>query len=59
LVFKLTKVSGRAIRDIEMKNTFSFFMTDPESASRLYNQKNMKWNGREISIKKAEEVKQR
>jgi ATP-dependent RNA helicase DeaD len=58
VIFKLTKVSGRAIRDIDMKNTFSFFMTDSESASKLCSQKNMVLKGREITIKKAEEVKQ-
>lgn len=57
-IFKLTKISGRAIRDIEMKNTYSFFMTDPESAALLCNAKNMKLKGREILIKRAEEVKQ-
>jgi hypothetical protein len=58
VIFKNTKVSGRAIRDIEMKNTFSFFMTDPESAAKLCSVKNMKLKGREITIKKAEDVKQ-
>ncbi|HEX5626248.1 MAG TPA: DEAD/DEAH box helicase [Saprospiraceae bacterium] len=57
LIFKLTSVSGRAIRDIEMKNTFSFFMTDPESASRLLGKKNLKVKGRDIQFKRAEDVK--
>ncbi len=57
VIFKNTKVSGRAIRDIEMKNTFSFFMTDPESAAKLCSIKNMKIKGRDIMIKKAEDVK--
>lgn len=58
-MFKLTKVSGRSIRDIDMKNTFSFFMTDPESASRLCGQKNLNLNGREIQIKRADEMKEK
>jgi ATP-dependent RNA helicase DeaD len=58
IIFKLTKVSGRAIRDIDLKNTFSFFMTDIDSATKLVLSKNMKFKGREITIRKAEEVKQ-
>ncbi len=58
IIFKLTKVSGRVIRDIDMKNTFSFFMTDADSASKLCGQRNMVLKGREILIKKADEVKQ-
>jgi ATP-dependent RNA helicase DeaD len=58
VIFKFTKVSGRAIRDIDMKNTFSFFMTDAESAAKLCSSKNMKLKGRDILIKKAEEVKE-
>lgn len=51
-IFKLTKISGRAIRDIDMKNTYSYFMTDPESSSKLLHCKNLKYKGREIQIKK-------
>lgn len=50
-IFKLTKISGRAIRDIDMKNTYSYFMTDPESSSKLLHCKNLKYKGREIQIK--------
>ena len=58
VIFKNTKVSGRAIRDIDMKNTFSFFMTDTDNARKLCSIKNIKIKGREILIKRAEEMKE-
>ncbi len=57
VVFKLTKISGRSMRDIDMFNSYSFFMTDEQSAKKLATLKGLKWNKREIQFKRADEKK--
>ena len=58
VIFKHTKVSGRNVRDIEMKGVYSFFMTDPESADRMCSIRNANFNGRSIRIQNAEDQKE-
>lgn len=58
LIFKNTKVSGHAIKDIEMKGVYSFFQTDEQSAQKILNQfKNVTSHDREVRIHIAEEQK--
>ncbi|MCC6754008.1 MAG: DEAD/DEAH box helicase [Saprospiraceae bacterium] len=57
LIFKLTSVSGRAIRDIDMFNSYSFFVTDADSARRLEGQKGLKWKKREVTFRRADAKK--
>ena len=59
VVFKLTKISGRSMRDIDMFNSYSFFMTDEQSAKKLAGLKGIKWNKREIQFKRADDKKER
>lgn len=58
VIFKLTRVSGRAIRDIDMFNTYSFFMTDSDSAETLLKLKGLSWKKRAIHMKSADTKKQ-
>ena len=58
IIFKQTKVSGRAIKDIEMKGVYSFFMTDPESAAKLTAIQNANYQGRPVRIQHASEQKE-
>lgn len=58
IIFKLTKVSGRLIRDIEMKGVYSFFMTDADNAGPLLNMKNAQYQGRPVRIQEATEQKE-
>lgn len=55
VIFKLTNVSGRAIRDIDLFNSYSFFMTDAQSADKLCRLKSLQWKKRDITFKKAED----
>lgn len=57
LVFKLTNVSGRAIRDIDMFNSYSFFVTDVQSADKLVSNSGVKWKKRAIVFKRADTKK--
>ncbi len=57
IIFRATKISGRLIRAIEMKNVFSFFMTDKETAIRLSRVKSAKYQGRLLKILPATELK--
>ncbi|MCC6816090.1 MAG: DEAD/DEAH box helicase [Saprospiraceae bacterium] len=57
IVFKTTKVSGRAVKDIEMKGVYSFFMTDTESAEIMIKSRNGSFKGRPIRIQKASDRK--
>lgn len=54
LIFKLTKVSGRAIRDIDMYNSYSFFQTDSQYADQLVSCSGVKWKSRSIQFKRAD-----
>ncbi|MBK9270990.1 MAG: DEAD/DEAH box helicase [Saprospiraceae bacterium] len=58
LIFKHTRVSGRAVRDIEMKGVYSFFITDGESAEQMRKMKNASFNGRPLRIDLASEQKE-
>jgi ATP-dependent RNA helicase DeaD len=58
IIFKQTKVSGRAIRDIEMKGVYSFFMTDAESAAKLVASSTAQFKGRPVRIQEATEQKE-
>ena len=53
IIFKHTKISGRNVRDIEMKGVYSFFMTDPQSAEVMCKMSESSYNGRPIRIQKA------
>ncbi|MEP7194928.1 MAG: DEAD/DEAH box helicase [Saprospiraceae bacterium] len=53
IIFKHTKISGRNVKDIEMKGVYSFFMTDPESADRMCSLKDSDFNGRPLRIQRA------
>ncbi len=55
IIFKTTKVSGRAVKDIEMKGVYSFFMTDKKSAEIMCKLKNNNYQGRPIRIQLASE----
>ncbi len=55
IIFQNTKVSGRAVKDIEMKGVYSFFMTDSQSAETMCNVKNGNFKGRPIRIQHASE----
>ncbi|MBK8954932.1 MAG: DEAD/DEAH box helicase [Saprospiraceae bacterium] len=54
VIFKLTHVSGRMIRDIDLFNSYSFFLTDTQSADKLCSLKGLKWKKRDITFKRAE-----
>lgn len=58
VIFKTTKVSGRAVRDIEMKGVYSFFLTDSDSAAKMCKVKNGSYNGRPVRIQNASEQKE-
>jgi ATP-dependent RNA helicase DeaD len=58
LIFKNTKVSGRAVRDIEMKGVYSFFMTDRDSADQMCQVTNASFNGRPFRIDEASKQKE-
>lgn len=58
LIFKHTRVSGRAVKDIEMKGVYSFFIADPESADQMKKIKNANYNGRPLRIDFASEQKE-
>ncbi|MBK7810335.1 MAG: DEAD/DEAH box helicase [Saprospiraceae bacterium] len=58
LIFKHTRVSGRAVRDIEMKGVYSFFVTDADSAEQMKKMKNAVYNGRPLRIDLASEQKE-
>lgn len=53
IIFKSTKVSGRSVRDIEMKGVYSFFMADSKSAEIMCKVKGATFNGRPIRIQLA------
>ncbi len=54
IIFKTTKVSGRNVKDIEMKGVYSFFMTDAQSADAMCSVSNGDYNGRPVRIQHAE-----
>ncbi|MBK6818069.1 MAG: DbpA RNA binding domain-containing protein [Bacteroidetes bacterium] len=58
LIFKNTKVSGRAVRDIEMKGVYSFFMTDRDSADQMCQVTSATFNGRPFRIDEASKQKE-
>lgn len=58
MIFKHTKVSGRAVKDIEMKGVYSFFIADHESAEQMRKIKNANFNGRPLRIDLASEQKE-
>ena len=53
IIFKSTKVSGRSVRDIEMKGVYSFFMADSKSAEIMCKVKGATFKGRPIRIQLA------
>lgn len=56
LIFKASKVSGHAIKDIQMKGVYSFFETDARSAERILNGfKNVQAFGRSVRIERTED----
>ncbi|MDQ3140956.1 MAG: DEAD/DEAH box helicase [Bacteroidota bacterium] len=57
LIFQNSKVSGRNIKDIEMKGVYSFFMTDEDSAARMRSMTNAQYAGRPLRIQLASEQK--
>lgn len=54
IIFKTTKVSGRAVKDIEMKGVYSFFMADASDADQMLKSKDGVFKGRPLRIQKAE-----
>lgn len=58
IIFQMTKVSGRQVKDIEMKGVYSFFMTDPESAEKMCKPKLGQYKGRPVRIQSADEQKE-
>ncbi|MBK8243077.1 MAG: DEAD/DEAH box helicase [Saprospiraceae bacterium] len=58
LIFKNTKISGRAVKDIDMKGVYSFFMTDASSADAMVNMKNVSYNSRPLRIQLASEYEE-
>ncbi|NOT36741.1 MAG: DEAD/DEAH box helicase [Saprospiraceae bacterium] len=57
IIFKTTKVSGRAVKDIEMKGVYSFFMVDTFSADQMLKSNDGVFKGRPLRIQKASDRK--